>query len=222
MAMLNEPRTECTHGVSGLGAQSAYFVSTLRARLFQIQHIGTMDNSMTPPRILIAGVGNIFFGDDAFGVEVAQQLLRDAWPDNVRVVDFGIRGLDLTYALIDTCDIAILIDAAQRGHAPGTLSLILPDIPDSASTEPSASDLLLDPHGMDPAKVLRLVHTMGGQLRHVVLLACEPTPMPEEEMEMQLSEPVLAAIPFAVERIRELVAQILRGEFEPFAKGAST
>ena len=69
--------------------------------------------------ILIAGIGNIFEGDDAFGCEVARALRRRALPDNVRVIDFGIRGLDLTYALLDKPDLTILLDATQQGGAPG-------------------------------------------------------------------------------------------------------
>ncbi|MDQ3686285.1 MAG: hydrogenase maturation protease, partial [Acidobacteriota bacterium] len=59
----------------------------------------------TQPRILIAGIGNIFLGDDAFGCEVAQRLSGRTLPDEVRVVDFGIRGLDLAYALMDGYDV---------------------------------------------------------------------------------------------------------------------
>ncbi len=82
---------------------------------------------MTPPRILIAGIGNIFLGDDAFGSEVARRLAAQPIPDGVRVVDFGIRGFDLAYALIDGYDATILVDATPRGGSPGTLYLIEPD-----------------------------------------------------------------------------------------------
>src|SRR5881227_271903 len=99
-------------------------------------------------RVLVAGVGNIFLGDDAFGVEVAQRLLRRGLPDAVRVVDFGIRGLDLTYALLDGYEAVILVDAAPRGGPPGTLYVLEPErggAPDVAAIET---------HGMDPVKVL--------------------------------------------------------------------
>ena len=79
---------------------------------------------MTQPHILIACVGNIFLGDDAFGVEVAQRLMRGGLPDSVRVVDFGIRGLDLTYALLDGYETVILVDATPRGGPPGTLYVL--------------------------------------------------------------------------------------------------
>jgi hydrogenase maturation protease len=77
-------------------------------------------------RILVAGIGNIFKGDDAFGVEVAQRLRRRTLPSDVEVIDFGIRGIDLTYALLNGCSSAVLIDAAKRGGQPGTVYVIEP------------------------------------------------------------------------------------------------
>src|SRR5262249_40843536 len=117
--------------------------------------------AMTDARLLIACVGNIFLGDDAFGVEVARRLAAMALPDGVRVVDFGIRGIDLTYALLDGYDSVTLVDAAPRGGTPGTLYMIEPDA--SGSHAPEAAGSLLDAHSMDPAKVLRLASTMGGR-----------------------------------------------------------
>src|SRR4051794_37928486 len=108
-----------------------------------------------PPRILIAGIGNIFLGDDAFGVEVATRLAGRSRPEGVRVVDFGIRGFDLSFAMLDDDDVIILADAAPRGGAPGTLYVIEPD--PAESREPEPGEMLIDPHAMDPAKVLRLV-----------------------------------------------------------------
>jgi hydrogenase maturation protease len=175
---------------------------------------------MMQPRILIACVGNIFLGDDAFGVEVAKRLGHHPLPPAVRVIDFGIRGLDLTYALLDGYEVAILVDAAPRGEAPGTLSVIEPDPIDQESlarADIGAGDLLIETHGMHPAKVLRLVATMGGQLKHVLVVACEPTPFdPEGEMQMSLSPPVEAAVGEAVNLLEALVAKILAGEYEPF------
>jgi hydrogenase maturation protease len=180
---------------------------------------------MAAPRILIAGVGNIFFGDDAFGVEVAQRLARRQWPDGVRVVDFGIRGLDLTYALIDGCDVAIILDAVQRGQAPGTLYVIQPDPASSADAAIAAmgpDDVLIDTHAMDPAKVLRLVTVMGGHLQHILVVGCEPTLIDptsvdgDADMNMTMSAPVQVAIDEAVALVGSLVDQIHRGEYEPF------
>jgi hydrogenase maturation protease len=167
------------------------------------------------PRILVAGIGNIFLGDDAFGVEVARRLLRLDWPPNVRVVDFGIRGLDLTYALLEGYDLALLIDAAPRGHAPGTLSVIEPDPAGAAGPEPQPGQVAIDTHSMDPVKVLRLVQTMGGQIGRLLVVACEPAPcIPAEEgdeMSMGLSPRVEAAVAEAVSLVCSLVHQHLCG-----------
>jgi hydrogenase maturation protease len=164
-----------------------------------------------PPLILIACVGNIFLGDDAFGVHVARALNRRTFPPHVRVVDFGIRGIDLTYALLDGCDVAVLIDAVPRGEPAGTLYLIEPapdDVPDGEA--PAAPDLL-EAHAMHPAKVLRLVHQMGGGVRRVLLLGCEPTP-PDLESDSDLTgdlSPVVArAVEPAVQMLESLVARL--------------
>ena len=124
-----------------------------------------------PPRILIAGIGNIFLGDDAFGVEVVRRLAERTWPENVRVVDFGIRGFDLTMALLDDLDLVILVDAAPRGGAPGTLYVIEPepDGRDEARPEERCSIRTARPGQGPPA-----VQTMGGRPRRVLVVGCEP------------------------------------------------
>jgi hydrogenase maturation protease len=164
---------------------------------------------MKSPRILIAGIGNIFLGDDAFGVEVAARLIQESWPANIRVVDFGIRGLDLTYALLDGCDVAILIDAVPRGEVPGTLYVIEPQA-SSVPPDPT-SRLSIDPHNMDPARVLQLVQAMGGQVRRILLVGCEPSPLAEaDEMQMGLSNAARAAVDEAVPMVHALVETILK------------
>ncbi len=171
-------------------------------------------------RILIAGVGNIFLGDDAFGVEVVREMLAHPVSPEVRIVDFGIRGLDLTYALLEDYEAAILVDAVPRGEAPGTVYLIEPEAGDPAACgEVSENDLLIETHGMHPAKVLRLVVGMGGKLRKVLIVGCEPTPFdPETDMDMNLSPPVRAAIPEAIKLIESLIAKILGGDDQPMVK----
>jgi hydrogenase maturation protease len=166
---------------------------------------------MNRPRVLIAGVGNIFLGDDAFGVEVVQRLARGPVPESVRVVDFGIRGLDLAYALLDGYDGVILVDALPRGGPPGTLYVLEPDT--SAAADPGEPGPLVEAHSLDPVKVLRLVAAMGGRVRRLVVVGCEPAPpVGAEEMSMGLSAPVWAAVEEAVGLAESLAAKLLRGE----------
>ena len=174
--------------------------------------------AMKGARILVAGVGNIFLGDDAFGVEVAQRLARRRLPDGVRVVDFGIRGLDLVYALLDDYEAVILVDAAPRGGPPGTLYVLEPD-PGEPAADPGA-DPLIETHNMDPAKVLRLAAAMGGRVKRLLVVGCEPEPPAEaDDMRMGMSGPVRAAVDEAVVLIESLVAKLLRAGGEALAHG---
>jgi hydrogenase maturation protease len=169
---------------------------------------------MSDPQILIAGVGNIFLGDDAFGTEVARRMLGRPMPSGVRVVDFGICGFDLTYALLDGYDVAILIDATPRGGAPGTLYVIEVDQTESDDIKPT--DPLVDAHGMDPVKVLRLVRTLGGGAPRVLVVGCEPQTIgSEEDPVMGLSAPVEAAAEEAMALIDSLVERL---RVEPLAQ----
>jgi hydrogenase maturation protease len=167
---------------------------------------------MTTARVLIAGVGNIFLGDDAFGSELARRLMRRPMPEGVRVVDFGIRGLDLTYALVDGCDSALLLDATQRGGEPGTLYVVEPDEADPANDGSAAAEV--ETHGMDPVKVLRLAAAMGGR-RRVLLLGCEPAVLgSDDDPVMGLSPPVEAALERAEALVDSVVAELLAEQHE--------
>jgi hydrogenase maturation protease len=167
---------------------------------------------MTETRILIAGIGNIFLGDDGFGCEVTARLARRQWPEGVRVADFGIRGLDLAYALLDGYDAAILIDAAPRGGDPGTVYIIEPDPGElNEHSAPETSPSLVDAHSMSPLKVLSLVKSMGGGCERVLVVGCEPSTLDLEEGQMGLSEPVAAAVDEAVNAVESLVKKLLKG-----------
>jgi hydrogenase maturation protease len=164
------------------------------------------------PSVLIAGIGNIFLGDDAFGVEVAQRLAGRKLPERVKVVDFGIRGFDLAYALLDRFDVTILVDACPRGGAPGTLYVIEPDLNVSARDAAEAGQTTLDAHSMNPMNVIRMAKSMGGELKRILLVGCEPLTLGPEEGAMGLSEPVAAMVEEAANRIESLVETIQRGE----------
>ena len=159
-----------------------------------------------PPRILIAGIGNVFLGDDAFGVEVARRLATRRLPEGVRVVDFGIRGFDLASALLGDVDAVILVDATPRGGPAGTLYVL--EIEPSGPVEPEPRGLRIEPHGLDPVTVLRLAATLGGPITaRVLLVGCEPSPLgPDDDAAMELSGPVQEAMDEAVRLIEALVA----------------
>jgi hydrogenase maturation protease len=160
--------------------------------------------------ILVAGIGNIFLGDDGFGVEVAQRLAARPQPRGVRVEDYGIRGYDLAYALMARPDQTILVDACPRGEAPGTLYVVEPG-PDELNGGLDGSGSL-DAHDMNPLAVLRLARSLGGTLGPVVVVGCEPATLGPEEGQLGLSEPVRAAVEEAVGLVETLVARMLTTE----------
>ncbi len=162
---------------------------------------------MPQTRILIAGIGNIFLGDDAFGSEVARRLMSCKLPDEVRVVDFGIRGIDLAYALLEGYEVTIFVDATPRGGEPGTLYTIEPDLDEVNRT--NAQESVVETHDMNPMKVLGMVKAMGGEFKRILLVGCEPSPLEAEEGQMGLSEPVEVAVEEAVRLIESLVTNIL-------------
>jgi len=164
-------------------------------------------------RILIAGIGNIFLGDDAFGVEVVRRLSGQSLPRSVRVVDFGIRGFDLAYALMDGYDAAILVDATPRGGMPGTVYTLEPDL-HATNSLPAQQAAVIDAHSLDPVSVLRLVKTLGGECNRVLVVGCEPESFgtdDEAQGRMGLSEPVEHAVDEALRVIVSLTTKLLGG-----------
>lgn len=164
------------------------------------------------PTILVAGIGNIFLGDDAFGVEVVRRLATRNLPAEARVVDFGIRGLDLAYALQDGYETTILIDAFPHGQTPGTVSIVEPDINEINAPPDGPSHSLVEAHSMHPLAVLRMAAAMNGSLNRVLLVGCEPASLGGDEGHMGLSEPVEAAVEEAVNATEALVRRLLAGE----------
>ena len=118
-------------------------------------------------RILVACVGNIFLGDDAFGVEMARELRSAHLPSEAVVRDYGIRGIDLAYALLEPWRAVIIVDAVARGGAPGSLYLL--------EVEGDQRDgTALDPHSIDIAQVFALGRSLGEISAPVYVLGCEP------------------------------------------------
>jgi hydrogenase maturation protease len=157
-------------------------------------------------RTLVAGIGNLFFGDDAFGCEVARTLAARALPDGVVVKDFGVRTLDLAYALLDDFDRVILVDTVSRGRAPGTLCLLALD-PDPVGSEPQ---VVSGAHGLPPHEIVSRARALGATVTNVRLVGCEPASFGEEAAPQQgLSAPVRAAVLEAALWIEQLLDERL-------------
>ncbi len=177
-------------------------------------------------RVLVAGIGNIFLGDDGFGVAVAHELLRRGAfaGEDVKLGDYGIRGYDLAYEILDGHDTVVLIDATQRQDAPGTLYVIEAD-PDASmpdvDADPSHGQGAFQGHLMTPSAVFHLVRTMGGTMRRVIVVGCEPATFgPENVGQMELSAPVAAAVPGAVAAVERVVRELLAEARVPAGAGS--
>jgi hydrogenase maturation protease len=162
-------------------------------------------------RVLVACVGNIFLGDDGFGVAVAERLRGRRFAAGVQVVDFGIRGMDLAYALLDPYEALILVDAAPRGKAPGTLTVLdaTPPATDERVAGARAGHEGVETHSMDPVKVLHYARALGAAPVRTFIVACEPErpAADDDELRMGLSEPVQAAVGEAATLVETLVQQ---------------
>ena len=141
-------------------------------------------------RTLVAGVGNVFLGDDAFGVEVVRLLAERPLPEGVQIRDFGIRGLHLAYDLLNGCDLFVLVDTAARGEDPGTVTVLEAELPEGESLVRP----VIDAHSLTPDDIFALLASLGGRPGRSLVVACEPT---DVSAGMGLSEPVQAAVPHA-------------------------
>ena len=152
--------------------------------------------------VLVAGIGNVFLGDDGFGPEVIRHLQaadQPALPADVRLVDYGIRGIHLRYDLLDGYAALILIDALPTSGRPGEVTVLSVDAEDFAPTEDS-----YDPHGMNPVAVLAGLPALGGTLPPTYVIGAQPMDLGQG---IGLSEPLHRAVPVAADAVRDLVAK---------------
>ena len=156
-------------------------------------------------RILVAGVGNIFLGDDAFGSEVASRLMQRALPPEVQVNDYGTCSYDLAYAMMESYEATILVDATSQGQSPGTVYLIEPDVNEVEKMDSAVAD----GHSMNPVNVLQMVRSLGHRPGRLYLVGCEPAALGNDDGVIGLSESVQAAVPRAIEMIESLISDLL-------------
>jgi len=152
---------------------------------------------MSSGRVFVVGVGNIFLGDDGFGVEVAARMRSRPIPEGVRVEDFGIRGVHLAYELLEGYDLVILVDTVETGGVPGTIVVIEPE-PDTGG------EVTPDAHDLDPVSVMGLLTDLGGAVGRMLVVGCQPADLGER---MGLSAAVNAAVDEAIRVVEELVQE---------------
>ncbi|MHB1928952.1 MAG: hydrogenase maturation protease [Acidimicrobiales bacterium] len=151
--------------------------------------------------MLVAGIGNVFAGDDGFGVAVAEALAGRRLPAGVRAADYGIRGVHLAYELLDGCDGLVLVDAVPFGEPAGTVCVIEPDPPG-----PDAPPV--DAHRMTPDLVFTTLARLGGSLDRVLVVGCQPGSL---EPGIGLSPAVAAAVRPAADLAVQLAAELAAG-----------
>jgi hydrogenase maturation protease len=141
--------------------------------------------------VLVAGIGNVFLGDDGFGVEVVRRIDPADVPAGVDLADYGIRGVHLAYELLDgRYDTVVLVDAVPLGETAGTLAVI-----DATGYADTVEPGMVDAHTMSPDVVLRALRHLGGEVGRVLVVGCQPAVLEER---IGLSEPVAAAVDEAV------------------------
>ncbi len=149
--------------------------------------------------VLVAGIGNVFLTDDGYGSEVARRLAREALPDAVRLVDYGIRGMHLAYDLLEGYDALVVVDALPGKGSPGDLTVLEVGPDDLGDGE-------LDAHGMAPVSVLASLGQLGGALPPTFVVGCQPADVGEG---MGLTPAVEGAIDGAIALVREVLAERL-------------
>ncbi|GAA0896167.1 hydrogenase maturation protease [Pseudonocardia zijingensis] len=165
---------------------------------------------MTAERhVLVAGIGNVFLGDDGFGVEVVRRIDPEWLPDGVVVADYGIRGMHLAYELLDgRVDTLVLVDAVPLDGPAGTVALLEVDPAGRRAARADGAAAVADAHGMDPESVLRLLHDLGGSVDRVLVVGCRPAVLDER---MELSDAVAGAVDEAVALVLDTVGDLVRG-----------
>jgi hydrogenase maturation protease len=174
---------------------------------------------VTGGRVLVAGFGNVFLGDDGFGVEVVRRLHGARLPEGIDVVDYGIRGVHLAYELLDGRYAAlVLVDAVPLDEPPGTLAVLEVPVDDDAPRPDALAGPAVDGHGMSPLAVLALLRTLGGAVRRVLVVGCRPAAVEER---MELSPVVAAAVDPAARLVTDVATALALEQENPVEVAAA-
>lgn len=162
-----------------------------------------------PSRVLVVGMGNVLRGDDGFGVAVAKELEDRDLPPGVELMEIGTGGMHLVQELMNGYDSVLILDAVDRDTEPGTLFVLDPEVPDAPAAARERRELLADIHYTVPARALFLAKALGRLPETVRIVGCQPEA--SDDLEMELSAPVRAAVPRAVRKVEGLLGEWCSG-----------
>ncbi len=142
--------------------------------------------------ILILGVGNVLYRDEAIGVKTVLKIQEEyVFPENVKLLDGGTLGMGLMDSLI-SCDLAVIIDAVKGGHEPGTLYRL---VGDDLRKSMSFSDSL---HQTDLVDTLIYCDLIGHR-PDCVVIGVEPEDF--TSLDLELSPKVQEAMPRIIQEV---------------------
>ena len=163
---------------------------------------------MTSTRVLVVGVGNVLHGDDGFGVEVARRLGERPLPPGVTVAETGIGGIHLVHELMAGYDALVVIDAVDRGRAPGTVMVIDAEVVDVGELRSEERhDLLADMHLATPERALMVAKATGVLPERTIIVGCQPAEI--ETLGIGLTSTVNDAVATAVTEVERCVSELM-------------
>lgn len=158
-------------------------------------------------KTLVAGMGNVLRGDDGFGIRVIDELKQNhIFTDDVNLYEAGIGGISLVQELMSGYDALIVIDAVEKGAAPGTVFVLEPMDGKVEIKNLELHQKMVDMHYADPSKVLLMAKAVNVCPPIVYIVGCQPEFVDEAEEGLRPS--VENAIPQAINEVISLLEQL--------------
>ncbi len=155
---------------------------------------------MKTERILVAGIGNLLMGDDAFGPMVIEALEKEKFSENIELRDMGTAGLTVATDL-EGYDTVIFIDSMEMEEEPGTLRQLQVNVEEITPTDAmELSRLTLHEVGLEG--LLKFSKAIGTLPTTVYIIGCKPESLGAT---YSLSPRVSEAVPEAVEHVKKLL-----------------